>query len=81
MQDNIDDVIISLIAKVSEIPITNIKISSKFDCDLDMDSLAILDLVMQIEEEFDIEITDEELKHIPTVQSVTELVRQKISAL
>ncbi len=49
-----------------------IKDESNFMEDLGADSLDIVELVMSIEEEFDIEITDEEAETIKTVKDLKE---------
>jgi acyl carrier protein len=42
--------------------------------ELDIDSLDLVELVQVIEEEFGVELTREDIKHVPTVGSVTDLV-------
>lgn len=48
--------------------------------DLGADSLARVELVMQIEEEFDIEISDSDSEKILTVQAIIDYVNQKKAA-
>ncbi|MEG1500548.1 MAG: phosphopantetheine-binding protein, partial [Clostridiales bacterium] len=45
---------------------------------LGMDSLAILELVMALEMEFDIDIADEEMNALHKVEDIAALVYQKI---
>ncbi|MBQ9375295.1 MAG: acyl carrier protein [Ruminococcus sp.] len=42
--------------------------------DLDADSLDVVDLVMSIEEEFDVEIPDEEVENIKTVGDIVKYI-------
>jgi acyl carrier protein len=42
--------------------------------ELDIDSLDLVELVQVIEEEFGVELTREDIKRVPTVGSVTDLV-------
>ncbi len=42
--------------------------------DLKADSLDVVELVMELEEEFDIEIPDEELKNIRSVKQVVDYI-------
>ena len=42
--------------------------------DLGADSLDVVDLVMSIEEEFDVEIPDEEVKNIKTVGDIVKFI-------
>ena len=48
--------------------------------DLGADSLDTVELVMALEEEFDIEIPDEEVDAVRTVQQVVDLVKEKLQA-
>ena len=51
-----------------------IKITSSFIEDLGADSLDIVELVMAMEEEFEVEIPDEEAENIKTVQDAVNYV-------
>jgi acyl carrier protein len=51
---------------------------AKFGDDLDADSLDLVELVMALEEEFDIEVPEDELEGIETVGQAYELVTAKI---
>jgi acyl carrier protein len=48
--------------------------------DLDADSLDVVELVMTLEEEFRVEITDDEADKMLTVRDVTDLVEGKLQA-
>ena len=54
-----------------------IKPESKFAEDLGADSLDVVELVMALEEEFDVEIPDEAAEKIATVQSAVEYIEEK----
>ncbi len=54
-----------------------VKLESKFIEDLGADSLDIVELVMAMEEEFDIEIPDEDAEKLKTVQDVTKYLETK----
>ena len=58
---------------------SDIKSESSFIEDLGADSLDTVELVMALEEEFSIEIPDEDAEKIKTVQHVIDYVRKKIS--
>ena len=45
---------------------------------LDVDSLDLVELIMAIEQEFEIEISDEEIEEITNLDAAIELVRGKI---
>ena len=51
---------------------------AKFGDDLDADSLDLVELIMGLEEEFDVSIDEEELEGIATVSQAVDLVRSKL---
>ncbi|MEH1873348.1 acyl carrier protein [Nostoc sp.] len=53
---------------------------SKFMDDLNADSLDTVELVMALEEEFDIEIPDEAAEQILTVQDAVDYINNKVTA-
>ncbi|MFT6761603.1 MAG: acyl carrier protein [Candidatus Aldehydirespiratoraceae bacterium] len=55
-----------------------VKLDAKFGDDLDADSLDLVELVMALEEEFDIEVPEEDLEGVETVQSAYDLVVAKV---
>ena len=46
--------------------------------DLGADSLVVLDLVMSFEEEFDIEIPDDQVEKIKTVGDIVKFIEEKV---
>lgn len=52
---------------------------AKFGDDLDADSLDLVELVMALEEEFDISVPEEELTDVETVGQAYDLVAAKVS--
>ncbi len=58
----------------------NIKPESNFANDLGADSLDTVELVMALEEEFDIEIPDEAAEKITTVQDAVDYINNKVAA-
>ena len=54
-----------------------VKEESKFVEDLGADSLDVVELVMALEEKFDIEIPDDEAEKIQTVQDVINYIESK----
>ncbi|MDZ8223967.1 acyl carrier protein [Nostoc sp. ChiVER01] len=59
---------------------TKITPQSKFMEDLNADSLDTVELVMALEEEFDIEIPDEAAEQILTVQDAVDYINNKVAA-
>lgn len=63
------------VLSVSEDQVT---LEAKFGDDLDADSLDLVELVMALEEEFGVEVAEEELEDIQTVGQAFELVTGKL---
>jgi acyl carrier protein len=53
---------------------------ARFGDDLDADSLDLVELVMALEEAFDIEVPEEDLEGVETVGQAYELVQSKLSS-
>jgi acyl carrier protein len=49
-----------------------------FEEDLDVDSLGVVELLMALEDEFDVKIPDEEAESIVTVGQAIDLVHKKL---
>lgn len=67
----------TIIAQQLGIEEAEVKPESSFIEDLGADSLDIVELVMAMEEEFSIEIPDEDAEKIKTVQDVVNYISQK----
>lgn len=59
---------------------SEVKPEASFANDLGADSLDTVELVMALEEEFDIEIPDEAAENIATVQAAVDYINQKAAA-
>ncbi|SNZ07054.1 acyl carrier protein [Persephonella hydrogeniphila] len=66
-----------IIADQLGIDVEQIKPESKFVEDLGADSLDVVELIMAFEEEFDVEIPDEDAEKIQTVGDVIEYIKAK----
>jgi acyl carrier protein len=53
---------------------------AKFEEDLDVDSLGVVELLMALEDNFGVKIPDEEAEQITTVGEAVDLVEQKLNA-
>ena len=53
---------------------------ARFGDDLDADSLDLVELVMALEEAFDIEVPEEDLEGVETVGQAYELVQSKLGS-
>lgn len=68
MSDDIAKKVIDIISSQLEIEADKIKPAASFTDDLKADSLAVVELVLALEESFGIEIPDEDTEKIRTVQ-------------
>jgi len=57
---------------------TSVTMEASFIDDLGADSLDIVELVMALEEEFDIEITDADAEKVVTVGDVVEYIKENV---
>lgn len=73
------DKIKQIISEVLNIDEDEIKMSSTFIDDLGADSLDIFQIIMGIEEEFDIEIDNDAAESIVTVENAVEQIRNAIN--
>ena len=64
-----------IIAEQLSVDESEIELSSNFKDDLGADSLDLFELVMALEEEYDVEIPSEELENIATVEDVIESLK------
>jgi acyl carrier protein len=74
MAASIEQKVKSIIAENLGVAEEEIKNTSSFIEDLGADSLDIVELVMQMEEEFEVEIPDEEAENIKTVQNAIDYI-------
>ena len=74
MSATIEQKVKNIIADQLGVGEDEIKITSSFIDDLGADSLDIVELVMAMEEEFEVEIPDEEAENIKTVQNAIDYI-------
>ena len=65
-----------MIAEQLSIDEDGITMETRFKEDLDADSLDLFELVMALEEEYDIEIPSEELESLTTVGSIVDYLKE-----
>lgn len=63
-----------------EVELSEVKPEANFANDLGADSLDTVELVMALEEEFDIEIPDEAAEGITTVQACVDYISSQLAA-
>lgn len=65
-----------IIAEQLEVDEDEITMEASFQDDLDADSLDVVELIMAIEDEFDLEIPDEDAENISTVKDAVEYIEK-----
>jgi acyl carrier protein len=66
-----------IIAEQLSVDASTIDLNSNFKDDLDADSLDLFELVMALEEEYDVEIPADDLTNIETVNDIVEYLKSK----
>ena len=64
--------------EVLSVEADKVTMEASFADDLDADSLDLVELVMGLEEEFDVEVEEEELEGIESVKGAFELIINKL---
>ncbi len=67
----------AIVVDVLQVDAAAVTLDARFGDDLDADSLDLVELMMAIEEKFDIEIPEEDLEGVATVGQAWELVQAK----
>jgi acyl carrier protein len=71
-----DDKIKEIVAEKLEINLDQVTREAKFIDDLGADSLDVVELIMTLEDEFDVEITDEQAEKIITVGDAISFMKE-----
>jgi len=69
------DIIIKYVADHFQVRVSEVSIDTHLFDDLEADSLDSVELVLDMEREFDIEIPDEAIDEVKTVQDIVTLVQ------
>jgi acyl carrier protein len=77
MAENIEEKVTKIVAEQFEVPAEKITMKSLFMDDLKADSLSVVELVLAIEEAFNLEIPDEDAEKIKTVGDVVNYVKAR----
>ncbi len=70
--------VIDIISKTCEIDKKNIKESSNLLTDLELESLDVVDLIVAFENEFNIEIQDQDIKNFQTVGDIVNYLKAHV---
>ena len=77
---DVEDKIKSIIAEQLGVKVEEVTLNSSFVDDLGADSLDTVELIMALEEEFEIDILDEDAEKIKTVGEIIKHIKDKIKA-
>ncbi|MBS3755816.1 MAG: acyl carrier protein [Desulfobacterales bacterium] len=77
---NIEDKVKKLIAEKLEVDPGDVVPKASLIDDLGADSLAIVEMIMTMEEEFDIEVPDDDAEQLRTVEDAIKYIQKKTRA-
>ena len=69
-----------IVADQLDVPLEKVTLDADFADDLGADSLDTVELVMAIEEEFDIEIPDEDAENISTLEQAVSFIQGRMES-
>ncbi len=73
----LEEKVIQLVMEQLDVTREQCKLEASFIDDLGADSLDLVEMIMEMEEKFGVEIADEELEKIRTIQDVVDFIRAK----
>ena len=77
-REQIYDDVIRTIAEVAECALAELNGRTELIADLGLDSLMIFEIVFELEEKFDLRISDEEVDQIKTINQAVDFVLQEL---
>jgi acyl carrier protein len=79
-KDEIEPQVIAVVAEKLSADKSNITRNTNFTSDLNADSLDLVELVMELEERFDIQIPDDQAEKIHTVGQAVDMINKGLAA-
>lgn len=76
---NIDDRARQIVANVLNLEMEQVSLESSFQEDLGADSLEVVEVIVELEKEFSIDIPDERAERILTVQNAVDSVNEMLA--
>ena len=77
-QNSVKEKVLGIIADQLDLDSSEIKLDSSFVDDLGADSLDTVELVLALEEQFEVSIPDNEAENIKTVQQAIDKIEQTV---
>ena len=78
-RDEIQSKMTELLVEELGLEADKITMESRFEEDLEVDSLGVVELLMALEDNFGVQIPDEEAEQLTTVGEAVDLVEQKLN--
>ncbi len=69
--------VIKLVSDATKVDMSKISANTTFVDDLNLDSLDIVELMMKMEDEFGVEIPEEEAEHLRSIKDVVSYLEKK----
>ena len=79
-RDQVSERLVNVLVSELGLDADKINDGAHFEEDLDVDSLGVVELLMALEDEFDVNIPDEEAESIITVGQAIDLVHGKLNS-
>ncbi|NLA10830.1 MAG: acyl carrier protein [Firmicutes bacterium] len=74
---DVEDKVKAIVSEQLEVSLDSLTTETTFE-EIDADSLDIVELVMALEEEFDLEISDQEIEDIQTLGDIISFIEKKV---
>ncbi len=74
---SVEEKVKSIVSEQLEVSLDNLSAETTFE-EIDADSLDIVELVMALEEEFDLEISDQEIENIKSIGDIVRYIESKL---
>ena len=71
--------VFKLIAEQLEVPLDQVKTEARFIEDLGADSLDVVELIMTLEEEFEVDIPDDDAQKLATVGDAIKFIEEHLA--
>lgn len=72
-----NDKVKEIVAEILDIEVSEIKDEAKIIDDLGADSIAVMEIVMELEDEYDVEVPTEDILNLVTVADIVKYVEVK----
>ena len=79
-RDQIYDKVIRTVADIAGMSLTDLRGDTELIVDLNLDSLGIFEIVIELEETFDLRITDEDIDRIKSIDQIVDYIARRETA-